>query len=97
MPRAAVVSYSLNVRTSLLATGRFLAIIPASVWQFIHSSALKVLPCPLPPSVQPVAITTLRNRMLSPTAKLFIESARAVAGTLAKGKPREPVKRRPKG
>jgi len=98
VPRAAVVSYSLNVRTSLLATGRFLAIIPASVWRFGSTpSALKVLPCALPPSVQPVAITTLKNRMLSPTAKLFIERAREVAGTLAKGKPREPVKRRPKG
>jgi hypothetical protein len=57
---------------------------------------LKVLPCALPPSVQPVAVTTLKNRMLSPTAKLFIESARELAGALAKSKPREPAKRRPK-
>jgi len=97
VPRAAVVSYSLNVRTSLLATGRFLAIIPASVLRFGPTpSVLKVLPCALPPSVQPVAVTTLKNRMLSPTAKLFIDSARALAGPLAKGRPREPAKRRPK-
>ena len=97
VPRAAVVSYSLNVRTSLLATGRFLAIIPASVLRFGPTpSVLKVLPCALPPSVQPVAVTTLKNRMLSPTAKLFIDSARELAGPLAKGRPREPAKRRPK-
>jgi DNA-binding transcriptional LysR family regulator len=97
VPRASVVSYSLNVRTSLLATGRFLAIIPASVLRFGSTpSVLKVLPCALPPSVQPVAVTTLKNRMLSPTAKLFIESARELAGPLTKSKPREPAKRRPK-
>jgi DNA-binding transcriptional LysR family regulator len=85
VPPARVVSYSLNVRTSLLATGRFLAIIPVSVLRFgAASSVLKVLPCWLPASGQPVAVTTLKNRMLSPTAKLFIERAREVAGPLAK-------------
>src|SRR5882724_911969 len=98
VPRARVLSYSLNVRTSLLATGRFLAIIPASVLRLGPTpSVLEVLPCALPPSAQPVAVTTLKNRMLSPTAKLFIESARELAGPLAKSKPREPVKPRPKG
>jgi DNA-binding transcriptional LysR family regulator len=89
VPRARVLSYSLNVRTSLLATGRFLAIIPASVLRLgAAPSVLQVLPCTLPPSTQPVAVTTLKNRMLSPTAKLFIDSAREVAGTLANRKPR---------
>jgi hypothetical protein len=34
--------------------------------------------------------------MLSPTAKLFIDSARAVAAPMAKAKPREAVKPRAK-
>ena len=98
VPPARVLSYSLNVRTSLLATGRFLAIIPASVLRFgAATSVLKVLPCALPPSVQPVAVTTLKNRMLSPTAKLFIESAREVAGPLTKRKPGAAVKPLAKG
>jgi DNA-binding transcriptional LysR family regulator len=98
VPRARVLSYSLNVRTSLLATGRFLAIIPASVLRLgAAPSVLQVLPCALPPSAQPVAVTTLKNRMLSPTAKLFIESAREVAATLAKTKSREVVKPRARG
>jgi DNA-binding transcriptional LysR family regulator len=98
VPRARVLSYSLNVRTSLLATGRFLAIIPASVLRLgTAPSVLQVLPCRLPPSVQPVAVTTLKNRMLSPTAKLFVDSAREVAATLGKLKPRQAVKPRAKG
>jgi DNA-binding transcriptional LysR family regulator len=97
VPRGRVVSYSLNVRSSLLATGRFLAIIPASVLRLgATSSVLKVLPCALPPSVQPVAVTTLKNRLLSPTAKLFIESARKVAGPLVKDNRRAAVKPRAK-
>ena len=97
VPPARVVSYSLNVRTSLMATGRFLAIIPASVLRFgATQSVVKLLPCVLPPSAQLVAVTTLKNRMLSPTAKLFIDSARAVAAPLAKAKPREAVKTRAK-
>jgi DNA-binding transcriptional LysR family regulator len=97
VPRARVVSYSLNVRTSLLATGRFLAIIPVSVLRFgAAPSALEVLPCGLPPSGQPVAVSTLKNRTLSPTAKLFIESAREVAGSSAGIMPREAAKPRAK-
>jgi DNA-binding transcriptional LysR family regulator len=81
VPRASVLSYSLNVRTSLLATGRFLTIVPASVLRFgAGELVLKVLPVELPPAAQPVAITTLKHRMLSPAAKLFIEGAREVAG-----------------
>jgi DNA-binding transcriptional LysR family regulator len=90
VPRASVASYSLNVRTSLLATGRFLAVIPGSVLRYgATSSMLKVLPCALPPAAQPVAVTTLKHRTLSPTAKLFIERAREIAkGPHGRGKTR---------
>jgi DNA-binding transcriptional LysR family regulator len=85
VPRARVLSYSLNVRQSLLASGRFLAIVPTSVLRFgVGQLLLKVLPCELPPSVQPVAITTPKDRMLSPAARLLIECAREVAGALPK-------------
>ena len=72
-----------NVRNSLLASGRFLAIVPTSVLRFgVGQLLLKVLPCELPPLVQPVAITTPKDRMLSPAARLLIECAREVAGAL---------------
>jgi DNA-binding transcriptional LysR family regulator len=80
VPRARVLSYSLNIRHSLLATGRFLAIIPASVLRFgPPSSTIKVLPCRLPTSTQPVAITVLKNRTVSPIVNLVAETARALA------------------
>jgi DNA-binding transcriptional LysR family regulator len=83
VPRASVLSYSLNVRTSLLATGRFLAIVPASVLRFgAGELVLKALPVELPPAVQPVAVTTLKHRTLSPAAKLFIEGAHEVAAAV---------------
>ena len=47
---------------------------------------LKVLPVELPMDRVPVGIVTLKNRTLSPVAKLFIEHAREVAKPLAKRK-----------
>jgi DNA-binding transcriptional LysR family regulator len=47
---------------------------------------LKVLPVTLPMTRVPVGIVTLKNRTLSPVAKLFIDHARDVARPLAKGK-----------
>jgi len=89
VPRASVLSYSLNVRTTLLATGRFLAIVPSSVLRFgAGRSELKVLPVALPAAVQPVAVTTLKNRMLNPAARLFIDGPLAVARPWAKIKRR---------
>jgi DNA-binding transcriptional LysR family regulator len=93
VPRARVSSYSLNVRNSLLATGRFLAIVPISVLRFgVGHLLLKVLPCDLPPLIQPVAITTRKDRTLSPAVNLLIECAREVANGLPKIKPGEPRK-----
>jgi DNA-binding transcriptional LysR family regulator len=80
VPRSRVLSYSLNVRNSLLSTGRFLAMVPASVLRFgAGRLVLKVLACELPQSPQPVAITTLKSRIMSPAAQLFMDCAREVA------------------
>ena len=79
-PRTAVVTDSLQVRMSLLATGRFLAIFAASTLRFpTRRPDLKVLPIELPIVRVPVGIVTLKNRTLSPVAKLFIEDAREAA------------------
>ena len=75
-PRVTVVTDFPEVRMSLLATGRFLTIVPASALRFpTKRSEIKILPVELP--VAPVAneIVTLKNRTLSPVAKLFIEHA----------------------
>jgi len=85
-PRARVVSFPIGVRISLLATGRFLTILPLSVLRFPDKPpALRELPIELP-SVGPVGIARLKNRPLSPAAQLFIDAARKVAKPLAKRK-----------
>jgi len=86
-PRATLVSDSPEVRLSLVAAGRFLTIAPFSLSRFRTGRAeLKVLPVELPMDRLPVVIATLKNRTLSPVAKLFIQHAHEAAKPLAKRK-----------
>jgi DNA-binding transcriptional LysR family regulator len=86
-PRVTVVTDSPHMRISLLATGRFVTIFPASALRFLtRRSELRVLPVELPMARRPNGIVTLKNRALSPVARLFIDCAREVAKPLAKRK-----------
>lgn len=86
-PRTTAVSESPEVRASLLTTGRFLTIFPASVFGLLKMrSEIKVLPIGLPMARVPNVIVTVKNRILSPVAQLFIEHAREVAKPLARHK-----------
>jgi len=86
-PSATVTVSSFHVRINLLATGRFLSVRPGSTLRFQgNAPLLTALPIELPPNQEPVAIITLKNRTLSPVARLFIEHTREVAKPLAKGK-----------
>jgi|1186.fasta_scaffold42431_2 DNA-binding transcriptional LysR family regulator len=79
-PRVAVTTMSPETRFGLLATGRYLAMMPASALRFpFRRPGLKVLPIRLPIAPVPISIVTIRNRALNPTAQSFIENARAVA------------------
>lgn len=83
---ANVTTVSPEVRMSLLATGRFLTIFPASALQFPAGRAeLQVLPVALPIASVPNGIVTLKGRTLSPVAQLVIGVAREVAKALRKG------------
>ena len=87
VPHVRIFSNSLNLRYSLLATGRFLTMVPASVLRFSpERSLLKVLPIKLPRWQLPYVLVTLKNRTLSPAAQLFIEYVRELAKPLAKGR-----------
>src|SRR5262249_24117690 len=80
LPSVRVVSASVPLRNLLLATGRYLSVLPRSMLHFgAEHLRVKILPVRLPGISQLVEIITLRNRMLSPTANLFIECAREVA------------------
>jgi DNA-binding transcriptional LysR family regulator len=86
-PRVAVVTESPHMRISLLATGRFVTIFPTSALQFLaRRSEFKILPVELPMARRPNGIVTLKDRTLSPVAKLLIDCAREVAKPLAKRK-----------
>jgi len=86
-PRTTVVADSPEVRISLLATGRFVTIFPASILRFpTMRSEIKVLAVELPMAHVQNVIVTLKNRQLSPVAQLFIDCAREDAKTLAKRK-----------
>ena len=79
-PRATVTTGSYHARFSLLATGRFLSVRTKQALKFQGSQPLiRALPVELPMTRSPVAIMTLKNRTLTPIARLFIEQARAIA------------------
>jgi DNA-binding transcriptional LysR family regulator len=86
-PRTAVIALPQEVRVSLLATGHFLTIFPVSILRFpTKRTGIKILPVELPMAPVPNGIVTLKNRMLSPVARLFIEQARDLAKPVAKRK-----------
>ena len=87
LPQPKIVSFSLHLRNRLLATGRYLSVVPGSLLHFADvPSPLKVLPVKLPIPTRPVAIVTLKERTLGPVAKLFIDCAREVTKPLANAK-----------
>ena len=87
LPQPKIVSFSLHLRNRLLATGRYLSVVPASLLHFGDlPSPLKVLPVDLAIEPRPVAIVTLKDRTLGPVAKLFIDCAREITKRLANAK-----------
>jgi DNA-binding transcriptional LysR family regulator len=86
LPRTAVVS-TLPVRSALLATGRFLSMVPRVVLQFpTKNQLLRGLAIELPTTFRPLALVTLKNRTLNPVAQLFTDWARDSAKVLANRK-----------
>jgi DNA-binding transcriptional LysR family regulator len=86
-PRTSVATVSLNLRMRLLATGRYLTVLPGyTLARPGGYSLLKALSVDLPNVRRKIVIFTLRNRTVSPLAELFVRTARAVAMQLAKAK-----------
>jgi DNA-binding transcriptional LysR family regulator len=78
LPRIHMVSFSLPLHYHLLATGRFLTMLPVSMLHFGKHLPLKLLPVELRGDPYPTGIITLKNRTLSRLALLFISCAREV-------------------
>jgi DNA-binding transcriptional LysR family regulator len=83
-PNAHVVSFSIPLHHHLLATGRFLTMLPMSMLRFGKHLPLKLLPVETPENTYPTGIVVLKNRTLGPLARRFIDCAREVARPLRK-------------
>ena len=80
LPNVCVTCVSMQLQTALAETGRFFTVVPASYLRFrSDKDSLRIVPVDLHVSPPPIGIATLKNRMVSPVTKLFIECARAVA------------------
>ncbi|MBL8707312.1 MAG: LysR family transcriptional regulator [Rhodospirillales bacterium] len=83
-PRACVVSESFDLQRELLATGRFLTVLPSFMLKLPHKGlSLRALPVSLTNSRMPVGLITLKDRSLTPPAQLFIDRLRAHARPLS--------------
>ena len=83
MPKIGLMALSGHLRMSLLSRGPFMTALPSSLLRFNAARfGLKVLPVDLQIRGYPVAILTLKNRMLSPLVGLFIDHVREVAESI---------------
>jgi DNA-binding transcriptional LysR family regulator len=75
------------MKDDLLATGRFLTVLPSFMLKIPgRYPRLKALPVELPNPQMPIGIVTLKDRMLTPLAQLFIENIRAITRPLARAR-----------
>ena len=84
LPRASVTTHSHYLREILLATGKYLAMIPISMLGVYNRNGVTVRRLRLDLGIKstPMTLYTLRNRTLSPVSELFIECVRATARTI---------------
>ena len=83
LPRLAVATESPILRNELLPTGRFLTVVAAFSLKLPRKHrTLKALMV-LPNTRHQIAIITVKNRPLSPTAQLFVNGVRAITKPLA--------------
>jgi DNA-binding transcriptional LysR family regulator len=82
-PPLVITTFSIHLRNNLVGNGKFITALPASVLRLCRKRhSLKELPIELAVH-PPMAVVTLRNRTLGPTAQSFMRCAREVAKTLA--------------
>jgi DNA-binding transcriptional LysR family regulator len=82
-PRVFLSTYSVELRSKLVATGRYVAAFARSVVQPEVERSLKILPIKLPLRPWPVVLITLKHRTLNPVAQRFIEHLRICAKSIS--------------
>lgn len=82
-PRPSIATLSVQLTVTLVASGRFVGLLPSSVAQFnARRVGLKILPVKLPAARFAAGIITVKGRTLSPLAELFVECARETARSI---------------
>jgi DNA-binding transcriptional LysR family regulator len=84
-PAAQVLSLSIPMHQHLLATGRFLTMLPTTMLRLGRGFQLKRVPVKLLESHYRTGVVTLKGRTLSPLARLFVECCRDVSRNLGYG------------
>ena len=83
-PRAGILTLSVQLTTTMIATGKFVGLLPGSVARFsVKRVGLKILPVKIPTVLGSVVVITVKHRTSSPLAQQFIRSARAVAKSIS--------------
>jgi DNA-binding transcriptional LysR family regulator len=91
-PKPLVKTIAIQLTVSLIASGGFVGILPASVAALsAHQAALKVLPLKSAGPRISAEIVFLKNRTLSPAVERFIACAREVAKSLGRSTPKSAV------
>jgi len=86
-PTPALTTLSIQLTVSLVATGRFVGLMPRSVAQFSAGRfGLRILPVKLPMPLFSNILITIKHRTLSPLAERFIACVREVSASLARAK-----------
>lgn len=84
MPSERVTATSILLRIHLLATGRFLTVLPQSVLRSVAKQMeFKVLPIDMRVKSPPIVTIRLKNRTVSPVVQHFIEHLRAVGKSVS--------------
>jgi DNA-binding transcriptional LysR family regulator len=81
-PLAQVTSFSVPLTHQLLTTGRYLALLAVAMAKLARHLPVRRLDVRFDGFPRTIAIMTLKNRTISPLARLFIERAHAVARPL---------------
>jgi DNA-binding transcriptional LysR family regulator len=82
-PVPRVSTFSMPLCHQLLAGGNYLAILPREASRMAKHLPIKPLSMDFPGISRSIGVMTLKNRTMSPLARLFIEAARAAAAALS--------------
>jgi DNA-binding transcriptional LysR family regulator len=83
VPNVCLMTYSIPLRMSLVASGPYITVFPDSIRTLEAArDTIRLLPVDLPVCRTPLAIVTLKNRTLNPVAQCFVEHLRSHASGL---------------